>query len=175
MPICRLCNENKQQTDFQVDSRSKTGYTKLCKKCASRKANEWHHAHKTHHNQKMKEWRDKDKTINPNRYLWRIAKRRAKEYGRPFTITPSDIIVPEYCPVFGTKLEFTPGKYSPNAPSLDAINPKLGYIPGNIAVISHRANSIKQDATVEELMKVRDWLRKTIQKEPSSETGIEIS
>ena len=33
------------------------------------------------------------------------------------------------------------------------------YTKNNIAVISHRANSIKNDATPEELQKIADWVR----------------
>lgn len=42
--------------------------------------------------------------------------------------------------------------------SLDRIVPSLGYVPGNVAVISHRANRIKSDATADELRAVADWL-----------------
>ena len=42
-------------------------------------------------------------------------------------------------------------------PSLDRIRPELGYIVGNIAIISMRANLIKQDASAEELRQVASW------------------
>ena len=38
-----------------------------------------------------------------------------------------------------------------DSPSLDRINPNLGYIKGNVWVISYRANMIKNNATLEEL------------------------
>ena len=43
-------------------------------------------------------------------------------------------------------------------PSLDRINPKLGYVKGNVQVISWRANNIKRDATAEELRLVADFV-----------------
>lgn len=82
------------------------------------------------------------------------AKVRAKAKGIPFTITTKDIVIPDVCPVLGVTLTRPdgtsrgPGDYSP---SLDRIVPELGYVPGNIRVISYRANRIRNDATIEEL------------------------
>lgn len=36
-------------------------------------------------------------------------------------------------------------------PSLDKIIPKLGYVKGNVWVVSNKANRIKSNATIEEL------------------------
>jgi hypothetical protein len=49
-------------------------------------------------------------------------------------------------PILGT--EFKSGIKNKHAlPTLDKINPKKGYVRGNIAVISFRANQIKSDVT----------------------------
>lgn len=76
-----------------------------------------------------------------------------------FTIEPADIVIPEYCPVLDIPLMRGRGSSTPNSPTLDRIWPALGYIPGNVAVISHRANTIKGDATSAELTRVLSWLR----------------
>ena len=69
--------------------------------------------------------------------------------------------------MFGTKL--VPRATNPNyKPSLDRIIPTKGYIPGNIAVISQRANCIKSDATSEEIEAVHNWL---LRKERSAKTS----
>lgn len=64
------------------------------------------------------------------------------------------------CPVFGIVLSW--GIWDrhpkPNSPSLDKIKPEYGYIKGNVCIISHMANSIKQNVGYEELYKVADWL-----------------
>ena len=44
------------------------------------------------------------------------------------------------------------------SPSLDKINPDKGYMKGNVAFISTKANSIKSDATPKEVIKVAKWL-----------------
>ena len=63
------------------------------------------------------------------------------------------------CPVLGIKMEW--GKSSAkNSPSLDKIIPSKGYVEGNVAWISYKANVIKNDANYKEVMKVAKWLEK---------------
>lgn len=97
---------------------------------------------------------------NPKSYILFNAKYRAKRYGVPFTITADDIVIPTHCPVLGIPLEpgWEKGSGYDNSPSLDRIIPDLGYVSGNVAVISFRANSIKRNATAEELTLVGQWV-----------------
>lgn len=83
--------------------------------------------------------------------MWQQAKLRANRKNILFDLHPSDIHIPEFCPLLGIPLVAGEKKHHANSPSLDRLRPELGYIKGNIAVISYRANSIKQDATPEEL------------------------
>jgi hypothetical protein len=83
--------------------------------------------------------------------LFRSAKGRAAEKGVPFTIALSDIHVPARCPVLGVAFERGAGSPQANSPSLDRIDPAKGYVPGNVQVISHRANTLKNNATLEEI------------------------
>jgi hypothetical protein len=92
------------------------------------------------------------------RLCW-SAKRRAKERNIPFDITPEDIIVPEYCPALGIPLVVGNGCAHDGSPSLDRITPSLGYVRGNIVVVSHKANTIKSNATVEDMQKVVDFYK----------------
>ena len=46
------------------------------------------------------------------------------------------------------------------SPTLDKTIPALGYVPGNIAVISWRANRLKNNGTLEELEALVEWMRK---------------
>lgn len=87
------------------------------------------------------------------KYIIRSAKRRASIQGIPFNIDYTDITIPEYCPLLGIKLNKhvgEGGRYD-DSPSLDKIVPELGYVKGNVWIISDRANRIKSDATLEEL------------------------
>lgn len=79
------------------------------------------------------------------KYLWQIAKARAKERGVPFSIEPSDIVIPDTCPILNIPLVFHTGIKGGDvdSPTLDRIVPELGYVKGNIGVMSLRANAIK--------------------------------
>ncbi|WP_209021492.1 hypothetical protein, partial [Proteus mirabilis] len=88
--------------------------------------------------------------------LVRQAKRRAARKGLPFDLTSDDIVVPDFCPALGIPLYRAVGRKAqgPNSPTLDRIEPDLGYVRGNVRVISARANQIKSDATPSELLRV---------------------
>lgn len=106
--------------------------------------------------------RDRTKRLSQEKPLMMSfyqAKSRSKKLGIPFSISFQDIPeVPEVCPVLGIPILCNTGKRTDNSPSLDKIVPSLGYIPGNIAVISFRANSIKGYASLQELRQVVAFL-----------------
>ena len=51
------------------------------------------------------------------------------------------------CPITREPFVRGEGKVGPRSMTLDRIIPELGYVAGNIAVISHLANTIKQNCT----------------------------
>lgn len=93
---------------------------------------------------------------------WRqvvLKRSTCKRDGIPFDLDEFDIQIPDVCPVLGIPLQInTQGHNKDNSPSIDKIKPELGYVKGNVAVISLKANRIKNNATAEELKKVYDWL-----------------
>ena len=88
------------------------------------------------------------------------ARNRARMKNLECDLTVDDIVIPEYCPVLGIKLEATIGKGRRNlneldhSPSLDRMDNSKGYTKDNIMVISFRANNIKKDANLQELKAV---------------------
>jgi hypothetical protein len=58
---------------------------------------------------------------------------------------------PKVCTVLGIKLDWGMNGLTDNSPSLDRINSKLGYIPGNVMIMSNLANKMKSSATPEQL------------------------
>lgn len=87
------------------------------------------------------------------------SRQRAKKKGIEFSLTRSDIVVPSVCPVLGLRLQRNlGGTAAPNSPSLDRIDPAHGYVPGNVQVISYRANAMKSDASREELKMFAEWV-----------------
>jgi hypothetical protein len=95
---------------------------------------------------------------NTKKYrMWKSAQERAIKKGLEFSIQLEDIKIPETCPLLNTKLIEGDREYTP---SLDRIDSKKGYTPDNVWVISHRANQIKNDATLEELKLIIENLSK---------------
>jgi hypothetical protein len=92
--------------------------------------------------------------------LLTLCKRRARDVGVPFDICRADIVIPSVCPVLGIPISVGDGKIHQGSPTLDRIIQELGYVRGNVAVISHRANLLKNNAEPDELKKVIAWLEK---------------
>lgn len=67
-------------------------------------------------------------------------------------------IAPDNCPVFGVPFVSRGVGFSKWSPSIDKIDPGLGYIPGNIQVLSLFANCMKRDATKTELKQFALWV-----------------
>jgi hypothetical protein len=87
--------------------------------------------------------------------LWAGAKHRASKKSLSFTISPSDILIPNKCPLLGIRLNLKPSnKRTWNSPSLDRLDSTKGYDRDNILVVSWRANDLKADATLEELKSI---------------------
>lgn len=94
--------------------------------------------------------------------MYQSARRRALKKDLPFDLSKNDIlelIGDGHCPVFNTPFEMLPGLTGASA-SLDRFVPKLGYVKGNCFVISYLANTIKQNATAEQIQLVADWMRR---------------
>lgn len=92
-------------------------------------------------------------------YMLNNARHRAKQKGLDFLIDREDIIMPIQCPVLGMNLEIGEYKRMPQSPSLDRKDSSKGYIPGNVQVISFRANMLKNNATLEEIEKLYFFMK----------------
>jgi hypothetical protein len=128
---CRHCGEISYR-------RNQNGcYASVCEKCFNKQSSD---------------------SRSPSLYMLCQARTRAKKSGIPFSIEEKDIVVPEFCPILGLRLERGTMKQRDSSPSLDKIIPELGYVPGNVAVISHLANRIKNTGSAEDHRKIADWM-----------------
>ena len=110
--------------------------------------------------QNSKEILERERQFRLNKreeYLLRKARERAKRLGLDFDLTKEDIVIPDVCPVLGIPFVSGSAGFYDNTPTVDRLIPELGYVKGNINVISWRANHIKTDSTVEELRAVANW------------------
>jgi hypothetical protein len=160
MKTCTKCKKSLPLDKFYLKAKGSETRQSRCKLCARVTSQAWMASPKGR--AVSKAWREANPMTTEEK-LFQAAKRRAKRDNLPCTISISDIKIPEYCPVLGVKLIAGNKKGPlPNAPSLDKIDPTLGYVPGNIQVISHKANSMKRDASSEELLAFANWIYEAV-------------
>ncbi len=99
---------------------------------------------------------------HPEKVMLMRAKARAKKHGWEFSIEESDVVIPDVCPILGIPLQQLHGDNKSASPSLDRIDNTKGYVKGNVWVISWRANTLKNNATLDELEKLVTVLRNKI-------------
>lgn len=90
------------------------------------------------------------------------SKSRARKKGFEHNITIEDIKIPNTCPLLGIQLIKGRNSVHPNSPTLDRIDSTKGYVKGNVWVISYKANTIKSNATPEELLTIATRLSQFI-------------
>lgn len=150
MPACRYCQKERAEADFYPTGKPKPDGTRyLSRKCRMCHTGASRMAYRA---------RGADRVGGLVGRLLGAAKRRATEKGLEFSLTPSDVVIPETCPVLGIRLSTDDGDWN-NSPSLDRIDPKKGYTPDNVRVISFRANRIKCDATVAEVEAILAYMK----------------
>ena len=165
----KLCNKCKEVKDYkqyrQIKTTSiskwkylqgfrgskKTLHYSICKKCESKDM-------------------ERRYNLNPIPQMISNAKIRAKQKGVPFKLTATYIksIWPtdNKCPVLNVKFEMGYSKVGGKkknktySPSLDRVNPKKGYVPGNLVIISDIVNRMKQDATLDIMEKIYKFYKK---------------
>lgn len=95
---------------------------------------------------------------------------RARQRNIPFTIKLEEIDRPKFCPVLGIELHYeinhntedSKWMKSPNRASFDKLIPVLGYVPGNVFIISLEANRLKSNATLEQLESLVAYMKRGI-------------
>jgi hypothetical protein len=142
--LCIKCSKNERAASHSWCLPCKRAYDK-----------DWYAANGEHRRANMRERHRAD----PRAKMLAAAKKRAAEKGIEFTLTRGSVTVPAVCPVLGIELKVTGQRWQDNSPSIDRVDPKRGYVEGNVMVISSRANRIKNDATADELDKIAAYIR----------------
>jgi hypothetical protein len=136
--LCYTCGTMKLFEEFGKNVNTALGYDSVCRAC-----------------RQVKSKRDYARSSQEYR-IWYRAKRRAKVESLPFDIEVSDIVIPAVCPVLGKPFVIGDPDWTP---SLDKVIPELGYVKGNVYVISNRANRLKNDATLAELQEIVSYIQ----------------
>ena len=108
--------------------------------------------------------RTRRRQIDPFGFALNELRRNARKRGQEFSVTKEDFIpLPTHCPILGVELDYS-GAGTWNAVSIDRTDCKKGYVPGNVVIMSRRANTLKNDASPEELRRVLEYIEKNIAK-----------
>lgn len=161
MKLCIKCKIKKELNEFQKNHNAHDGLCLWCKQCKSEYDKKYRRSDKIQALYKSEEYRSKKRIASKIRRdtnyiynMYKLAKSRALKKGIPFNIEVLDIEIPEFCPLLGSKIVINGGRrgYFENSPSLDRIIPAKGYVKGNIMVMSAKANAMKNNASIEQLL-----------------------
>ena len=143
--VCDNCEQSLNLSKFSlIEKWNINSDTKnTCKKCSIKI--------------KQTEKLNRDWKVDAKKVLYDNAKQRAKKSNIEFTLTKEDVIIPDTCPVFGFALKREDRETWMCAPSIDRIDNTRGYVKDNIIIVSRRANILKKDATINELIKLANY------------------
>ena len=142
---CYTCCEKKPVREFYLDKAKKDGRSYECKECQKRRQYTY------------RNWAGR---------LCDYARRRARKKNLPFDLTPAYLrtLYVKHCPALGMELFYGAGKGElrglDNA-SLDRILPDLGYVRGNVQIISFQANVLKGRLNPRQMIFFGRWLVRT--------------
>ncbi len=157
---CQKCTEEKPINDFPKNKQYRDGYSSWCSKCHNSYCAQDRHRIRCRENKRAwrldPEFKKHEAIKSKERYrknlrksLYQSAKQRSKDGKYLFTITLEDVPeIPLKCPVLNIDMKIGT-RY---CATIDRIDSSKGYEPGNIQIISRKANSMKSDATREELL-----------------------
>jgi hypothetical protein len=148
LKVCRICKETKPTSEFYF-RKDNNKYKTECHACKSKFHKEYYkNIYSETAKKKSREFREKDQRIA----LLASCKASARNKGLDFNLTIDDINIPDRCPYLDIKLTNIQGmgKIWSNA-SVDRIDSNKGYITGNVQVISCKANTMKNDVSIDEL------------------------
>lgn len=92
------------------------------------------------------------------RLKFRSKRNSALQTGKVFTLAFEDVVWPDVCPVLGITLSYVGDGQAENSVSFDQIDPGKGYVPGNVMIMSWRANRIKNDGNAEEHRRIAEFM-----------------
>ena len=155
---CPVCENTLPYYDFYVAPKAKNGRMWACKHCIDNKPSDlsdtaYRRRYDVAYRDKLNEGKRKEHYEHVEEYMLRRARKRAEKYGYEFNLELSDIIIPEICPILEVPLVLGTKDDYEYTPSIDRIDNSKGYVKGNIQIISKKANSMKNSATIEELTK----------------------
>lgn len=165
--VCLVCGQIKELNEFRIrrGKGNKDDYINhSCKLCEAYYTAQWRINNPERAEEYSKQYRSsgraKENYINLAHrnllnHLYKRAKNNAKRSKVDFNLDKYDIVIPEKCPYLNIPLTSNVGcghKRNRDSYSIDRINPKKGYVKGNVQIISRMANTMKNEASIDELI-----------------------
>lgn len=123
--VCSVCKSVRPISEFPRNSSTRSGSASACKTCCYAM-----------------------RVANYKVYMIRAARARATTERIQFSLTIENTPdIPEFCPITSIPLIVSKGAATDTSPSLDRLNPVLGYVPRNVHVISWLANRLKNNCS----------------------------
>ena len=160
---CNNCSMDKPITEFGNRKTGKDGINSICKACIGIKDKGYSKKRYRKHRDAIIAATTIWRLEHPNQRLLATSKARAKRQGTTFSISLVDIVIPDTCPVLGIPIVLATGKGKPGgasagSPSIDRVDNTKGYVSGNVQVISYRSNTLKRDASIEEVRSILRYM-----------------
>lgn len=150
-PQCKLCDKKYREINKEKLISKKAEYYLANKEKLNKYSRARYHNNPEKHLKQLRDYY----SIPENRAkkLLSKTKERALKENIPFNLDLKDIIIPTHCPYLGMELTHYLGQgYLDSNSSIDRTIPELGYVKGNVQVISRLANQMKNSATKEQLI-----------------------
>lgn len=151
----RKCNKCNKIYPLDEIKKIHEYYSNICYSCSNLRAKNYNKNPKKSESRRVNQAERTKKS--PEKAVMIRTRTRARKIKVPFNLDESDIVIPEYCPILGIRLFF--GEQNGHSPSVDRIDNSKGYVKGNIKIISHRANTIKNNGTIEEHEKIIKYMK----------------
>lgn len=151
---CNKCGAARDVVTYFKNSEECT--RTICRPCHSKQSYE---SRKKRRKGYLEQLRDKAQVDVVRRayLMWRRAKDRAKKRNLEFSITREQVeewLIIGKCQVtkLTLDLKFDDDRMNPLAPSLDRIDPRRGYVPGNVQMVCWVYNRAKGDGTADDVL-----------------------
>lgn len=145
--VCQGCSIEKPILNFAVRNDRSGRHRPYCNLCG----NDYKKARYDYH-----------KRTQPFKHKVNRAKNRAAYAKVPFDLDEDYLrsIWTGICPVLGKQIHlYDSGRSDEFAAELDRFYPHIGYTKGNVNFLSRKINRIKNNATVNELVSLIEWMR----------------
>ena len=165
-------------SEFPKDRSRPDGLHSNCKACVRARKAKWLQRvkdgdpsvqHISEHRKAHRQQSAKHKQKRGFKYtILASARNRAKRKHLAFDLTLEDIVIPQKCPMLGLNIlqqweSHRNHTKEDGYPTIDRIDSTKGYTKDNIQIISWRANNLKSNASLQEMVELGVWAKQQLE------------